>query len=332
MNDPTIDPSGPGVTQPASAQEFQLAPLTTGQVLDRTFALYRSHFLLFAGLAVFPAAVSLLFGLVRIAYLLATHTPLDGSGGAPLSRPYLVNLGLVLVGGFFRICVYGISVSATTWCIARIYLGEPATMKSGFDFAFRKWFRYLLLAMAQFWFAFWLPTLAMFAAVILAAVAGSFGGIGNLAAGFLIVAVVIGYLVWLVISSIRVALAIPVCVVEGQKIVASIRRSRALLVSRKVRIFLLFLFMVALESVLFSILLPMAILLPKMGPNGHLIYQLTTLLLGFIYGVLVSPIAAVGLCLFYFDERVRREGFDIEYLMSRSAPPPPPAPEAIPIP
>jgi hypothetical protein len=29
-------------------------------------------------------------------------------------------------------------------------------------------------------------------------------------------------------------------------------------------------------------------------------------------------VAAIALCLFYFDERVRHEGFDIEFLMLRA--------------
>ncbi|MBV8672237.1 MAG: hypothetical protein JOZ33_02275, partial [Acidobacteriaceae bacterium] len=37
-------------------------------------------------------------------------------------------------------------------------------------------------------------------------------------------------------------------------------------------------------------------------------------------GTLVGPIGAIAVCLFYFDERVRREGFDIEWMMNRIAP------------
>jgi len=40
----------------------------------------------------------------------------------------------------------------------------------------------------------------------------------------------------------------------------------------------------------------------------------------FIVTTVVGPIAAIGLCLFYFDERVRREGFDIEMLLRNASP------------
>jgi hypothetical protein len=48
--------------------------------------------------------------------------------------------------------------------------------------------------------------------------------------------------------------------------------------------------------------------------------------INFIVTTLVGPIAAIGLCLFYFDERVRREGFDIEMLLRGASIPTEPTP------
>ena len=42
------------------------------------------------------------------------------------------------------------------------------------------------------------------------------------------------------------------------------------------------------------------------------------LLVQFAATTLVAPIASIALCLFYIDERVRREGYDIELMMQRS--------------
>ena len=52
-----------------------------------------------------------------------------------------------------------------------------------------------------------------------------------------------------------------------------------------------------------------------------------SLAIGFVTGTLVGPIGAIAVCLFYIDERVRREGFDIEWMMTKIAPVPslPPA-------
>jgi hypothetical protein len=51
--------------------------------------------------------------------------------------------------------------------------------------------------------------------------------------------------------------------------------------------------------------------------------QIVTILSGFLASVLLQPIGAIGLCLFYFDERVRREGFDIEFMLQSVTAPPP---------
>ena len=53
---------------PATRPQFDLRPLSTGEVLDRTFQLYRLRFSLFAGLAILPAAVSVVTQSLRLWY------------------------------------------------------------------------------------------------------------------------------------------------------------------------------------------------------------------------------------------------------------------------
>ena len=43
-------------------RHFELRPLSLGEVLDRTFAIYRSRFWLFAGIAMTAAAVNAVVG------------------------------------------------------------------------------------------------------------------------------------------------------------------------------------------------------------------------------------------------------------------------------
>lgn len=308
--------SGDG--QEFAAAEFQIRPLTTGQILDRSFSLYRSHFGLFAGFAVFPAAVSLLFGLMRIIYLLMVHQPiaryrLTGVQSLPM-------IGLYFGSWIAQVCVYGISMAATTWCIAAIYQGGNANMKMGFEFAFRKWYRYILLWLAQIWSVAWLPGIAI---VILTAAVFLIPGMKGSAAGVFVAGLfflsIIGAMVWMLIRFLRVSLAIPACVVENLKVLESIRRSKQLLTSRKGRVFLLLLLIVVLDLVFVTVVTPFSMLMMRSGPTQALIASLAVLLAGFLFGVLVSPVYAVGICLFYFDERVRREGFDIEFLMRKAA-------------
>jgi hypothetical protein len=68
------------------------------------------------------------------------------------------------------------------------------------------------------------------------------------------------------------------------------------------------------------VFIPIGIAAARHGSSGFLVLQLVALTIGSIGSVLVSPIGAIALCLLYFDERVRREGFDIVLLMHRAAP------------
>jgi hypothetical protein len=43
-------------------------------------------------------------------------------------------------------------------------------------------------------------------------------------------------------------------------------------------------------------------------------YEIAYTLIGQISFILLSPVWTIGLCLLYVDERVRREGFDIELM------------------
>src|SRR5580704_17864569 len=89
-----LNGSNPG-TQPASTQAYsappalrhELRPLTTGEVLDRTFFLYRSNFWLYVGLASIAAGVSVLASIARLTYLHYKNVP--------VTSPKAVTVGIV---------------------------------------------------------------------------------------------------------------------------------------------------------------------------------------------------------------------------------------------
>jgi len=51
------------------------------------------------------------------------------------------------------------------------------------------------------------------------------------------------------------------------------------------------------------------------GQNPPLGWLAVQQLAGFVTNALIGPIYATGLTLFYYDQRVRKEGFDIEWMM-----------------
>jgi hypothetical protein len=65
---------------------------------------------------------------------------------------------------------------------------------------------------------------------------------------------------------------------------------------------------------------PLALIALRSRGAQAFVTHAISLSLSFVTGTLVGPIGAIAICLFYIDERVRREGFDIEWMMTKIAP------------
>jgi hypothetical protein len=295
---------------------FDLRPLSTGEVLDRTFQIYRSRFTLFAGLATLPAAVSVVTQALRLWY--AAHQSVQVHTGHNLYKVQIITVGMTIVSLIISLLLYGITQAATTWAVSAVYLGEPATIKTAYEAAARHWFRYTLIVLRQIWAGFWLP-------IILISVGAGYqvarrgSATATVIAGFVYIVAFLSfsYAVW---AYIRVSLAVPAAVLESLGVRVSIKRSKRLLVDRKVRIFLLFIFLFGLYLVIGTIQAPLAFFaLRARGAEAFLTHAIS-LAISFVSGTLVGPLGAIAICLFYIDERVRREGFDIEWMMTKLAP------------
>jgi hypothetical protein len=83
----------------------------------------------------------------------------------------------------------------------------------------------------------------------------------------------------------------------------------------KGRIFVVLLVAVALSYVGGAIEIPLAIVIARAPLNPHVIAQAMLLAITFVTHTLVTPVALIGLSLVYFDQRVRREAFDLVMLM-----------------
>jgi hypothetical protein len=123
---------------------WDLRPPSTGEILDRTFQLYRSRFALFASLAALPAAVRFLTGVIQL--LLLPHQQVARNGLVFGNRWPLISAGLSIVFLLVYFAFYGITQTATTWTVAEIYLGKSASAGAAWRAALAHWFRYVLVA------------------------------------------------------------------------------------------------------------------------------------------------------------------------------------------
>jgi hypothetical protein len=153
-------------------------------------------------------------------------------------------------------------------------------------------------------------------------------GIAMLAIGLLMMpAFVYGLLM-----TLRYSLAIPACVVENLPAGQALRRSIALAKNSWGRIFLLMLLVGVIKIgiggltqifvVVFSFKHPGQ--LPGPGLSS------VSAIIGFFTNSFLGPIWAAGITLFYYDQRIRKEGFDIEWMMQAAGLNAPPAAEAAP--
>lgn len=315
----------------------QLRPLTLGEILDRTADLYRSRFLFFTGLSGVFAAAMLAVHLIQVGaiHLLGyPHVPTH------LQWVYFSSIG---VQALLVSLMAGLSIAACNRAVAWIYLGKPATVSSAVGSISSRVGRYLWLVTIVMLRA-WGPLIGIYILFFGIIFAAGFGGesvgaanqtatmgagqmagavVGALIALFLLVpALVYGIIMWL-----RYSLAMPACVVEELPAGGAIRRSVDLSQDARGRIFVLWLLVFAIRLVLAILIeFPSILLLVKNPghpvPIGWLIYQQCGV---FVMDMLIGPIYSIGLTLFYYDQRIRREGFDIEWMMQAAGLVPQPA-------
>ena len=310
MNPPEWNPGTPA--QPP-LPALDLRPLSTGELLDRVFFLYRSRILLFLVIALVPACLGLLS---NGAQLLLPHAQVHRSGSQGALAQATSGIGpslAVLFSSLLVLAGYAISQAATTRLVTQIYLGGTGEPGKALRDAWPHTLRYIGIELWKAWSAIWLPMLFFVAgASAIALRQRILGGI--------VIFLGVAALVFGVIAYLRNSLAIPAAVVENLKVRAAMRRTKALVDGRKGRIFLLYLLLMLLYVVAGVVQSPLLLLVAHTkAPVQHATALAIQLALAFVIAALLSPVASIALCLFYFDERVRREAFDIDFLLRGSA-------------
>jgi uncharacterized membrane protein len=163
-----------------------------------------------------------------------------------------------------------------------------------------------------------------------ASVTDSFSKIKNQIAGVIGLSLAVGILVgvgfiFLIVPGILLvmmwSLAIPIKVLENKGVGDSMTRSSELTKGNRGRIFVIWLLFVVL-SIGVSLLLRWPI---EIAAGVHSIFalqrvaaewQVASLVATFVSECLVGPLATIAFSLVYYDERVRKEAFDLQLMMS----------------
>jgi len=308
---------------------YQLRPLSLGEILDRTAELYRSRFPLFAGISAIFATVMLGVQLLYVRSLVMMGYPnlmTNLRWGTALAA-ILEALAMLLLAG--------LSIVAINRAVAWVYLDQPASIREAVRSVRPRLGRYLWL-MTNVSLRAWSPLAVLYIVyvVLLFALmphdlltnpaAAQSGAQNNPAAfmefglGMLILApLMLAATVYGVLMSLRYSLSVPACVVENLTAANAIKRSIGLAQGSWGRIFVLMLLVGVIRMVLGILFgLPIVVLAVKhMGQPLPMRWLVLEQIGVFLSNALIGPIYSIGLTLFYFDQRIHKEGFDIEWMM-----------------
>jgi hypothetical protein len=236
---------------------------------------------------------------------------------------------------FVVLLAAGLSIAAFNRMVAWVNMGEPASIRAAVNSVRPRMGRYLWLmtnAGTRAWGPIWVLYIILFAMLFAVMPAGWLTNPSvmqqphaldpskalEMGLAFLVLGpIFLAAAVYGILMSLRYSLAMPVCVVEDVAAGPAIKRSIELSKGSRGRIFVLALLVYAIRTILGVVLgLPLIFFsvkhLGKPLPIGLLAF---TQVAGLLVRTFIGPIYSTGLTLFYYDQRVRKEGYDIVWMM-----------------
>jgi hypothetical protein len=295
---------------------FELRPLTLGELLDRAFLLYRRNFRLFAGIMMFPSCV-----IIPIRYFMLRNrdVPFPWSKAAPQPHAFAYTFGYLFVYWI----VFALAEAATTYAVADEYLGHHSTIREAYGKIRGRFWRAIGVCLSVYIRTLVLILFFILLAFILGIAVIAAMNSGSLSAGrnsaiLPFSLAVPGFVLGLLLSA-RYTLSLPAVLLEDIKGRAAIRRSVQLSQGRRGQIFVAILLGVVVSFAAAAMFQgPFYIGIALMGIKGHLPHWLILGLSvsGALGGAIATPLLMIVLVLYYYDLRIRKEGFDLQHMMT----------------
>ena len=269
--------------------EWELRPLSLGEILDRTFSMYRRHFVLFLGITAIPHLLILGLNVAQVLITVprkfgqprATHLQ-GGAGGAFLA--------FGIIGGLVAVVVYVVAYlfaqGGTIYAVSDIYLGRPTSIGASLK---KMWGQLLNLFVVSL-----LNGMAILAAAIFLLIPG-------------------------VYVACRLVTCVPAALLEDLGARESLERSWSLTKDNAGRSFVIYvLYVTMLYALMFLLMVPFTVMIAVYAKDpGMLRISMILLQLGtFLAEVLVGPFILIATSVFYYDLRVKKEAFDLQMLMN----------------
>jgi len=259
-------------------------PMGVGQILDRTFSLYREKFVRFIAIvAVVTVPVALL------SFAVTFVTARAGAGGpeaasAAVAARLLAGLPVL----FLSIVAQNLCRAALIKSVSGSYLGGDVGVGEAYK-----------AVLPRLWTVIWASILVGVVVVI-----------------GLVLCVVPG-----VIFSLWLAVTTPAIIIENLKATEGMGRSKALASGNLGRIFAVGLVVVLIAIIIGLVLGALGGVIGKtLFSEAPMAAAFVHQLFSLVAQVLAIPISATAFILVYYDLRIRKEGFDLEMLAKSLAP------------
>jgi hypothetical protein len=314
-----------------------LRPMNLGEILDRTFQIYRSRFSVFVAITAIPAIPMLGIELAEANWL-ETHSSAHPSLFAVIVWNYIYWLGLGQISGLLILLIS----PALMHVASAEFLGCSSSIWAALRFAVERWRSYLWIAILKLTAEVVIPEILVLLLIVVELVVVALAGgwpHPHVGGGFHVVLVVafpvvagIVLVLWIVP---RIFLCVPAAAFEEIRGLRALRRSWMLTKGSRARMLATWV-IVSLFSCLLIYGAGLAVrwiftliwLTHPFGMSVQGLYAPTVYVVWDIILVLIHPILSIAITLFYYDQRIRKEGYDIERMMDAAgliAPPPPPA-------
>jgi uncharacterized membrane protein len=304
-----------------------LRPSTLGEILDRTAQLYRRNFWLFAGVAALPIGVIIAISALVGGLIFALPGVRGGYPTSPVIPILTVALlVLLVVPVYITAAVY--SYAGLTEAAAGTYRGEKITIRGALKSVRPRFWRYLWFMILQGILVALIPGAiagALIAPLIYMALKAGGDPAAGIAFGFLAFLIGAAALVVIIWRGLGYSLSLAVCVVEKKPAWESLTRGWNLSQGTRGRIFVLILLVIALAIAVSMIAaIPSMIIIftaaihgtpPATGSAAFIVAEIIRATLDLVLQTLLAPISSIALVLFYYDQRIRKEGYDIEWMM-----------------
>jgi len=291
--------------------DLDLRPLSLGEILDRTFTLYRRNFLLFLGVAALPHLLVLVLNLSQTIVL-----PTVGRQAPTANSQLYAGGALGIVALVARLLAYMFSQGGTVYAVSELYLGRPIGIGQSFG--------RLRGELGNLFGVLFLNGLLVFGAPVACFIGAVVGGAPALVLLGFVLLIFPGFY-----FACRLLVCVPAALLENIGPRTSLERSFTLTKDNALRafiIYVLYLILLYAASGLLSWPFIFGVASAQKDPVMLRTWLSLTQVGAFAAEVLVSPVLTIAAAVYYFDLRVRKEAFDLQFMMNPTGPISPGAP------